>query len=187
MRLKKKQLIWGAAGIVFALVSIQIHYRVKVELAHDGLAVTDRLGGFQVGSESPDFSAADLQGRPVVLSELRDRKAVVVDFWATWCAPCLRSMPKLQELHEEFGEHQVEVLAVNLGEDLETIEEFLQRNDYTFRVVADEDQAIGTRFGVRAIPAQLVVNADGLIEWIQTGYDPSKEDELRQLLERLTQ
>lgn len=187
MRLNKKQLIWGAAGIAFALGSIKIHHKVKVELAHDGLAATNRLGDIQVGSEAPDFSAADLQGRQVVLSELRHRKAVVVDFWATWCAPCLRSMPKLQELHEDFGERQVEVLAVNLGEDLETIEEFLRRKKYTFRVVADEDQAIGARFGVNAIPSQLVVNAEGLIEWIQTGYDPGRENELRQLLERLTQ
>ena len=96
-------------------------------------------------------------------------------------------MPKLQELHEDFGERQVEVLAVNLGEDLDTIEEFLRRRKYTFRVVADQDQAIGARFGVNAIPSQLVVNADGLIAWIQTGYDPGRENELRQLLERLTQ
>lgn len=186
MRLNRKQLIWGAAGIVFALGSIKIHHTVKVELAN-WPAVTDRLGDIQVGSKSPDFSAADLKGRQVVLSEMRDRKAVVVDFWATWCAPCLRSMPKLQELHEEFEERQVEVVAVNLGEDLETIERFLRRKEYTFRVVADKDEAIGNRFGVNAIPAQLVVNADGLVEWIQIGYDQSKESELRQLLERLTQ
>ena len=187
MRLNKKQLIWGTAGIVFALGSIKVHHQVKVELAHDGLAVTDRLGGIQVGSESPDFSATDLQGRQVALSELLDRKVVVVDFWATWCAPCLMSMPKLQELHEDFKERQVEVLAVNLGEDLKTIEDFLKRQKYTFRVVADEDQAIGSRFGVNAIPAQVVVNADGVVEWVQIGYDPSKESELRQLLESLTQ
>ena len=69
-----------------------------------------------MGSPSPDFSASDLQGRSVVLSEFQDRKVVLLDFWATWCAPCVQTMPKLQEIHEEFEERNVEILAVNLGE-----------------------------------------------------------------------
>lgn len=183
----KQQIIWGAAGILFVLASLKIHHEVKVELEHRGLAASDRIGDLQVGSEAPDFSATDLQGRPVVLSELRGRKAVVVDFWATWCAPCLESMPALQQVREEFHEREVEIVAVNLGEDPESIRSFVERHQYTFRVVADEDRAIGSRFGVGAIPAQVVVDTDGLLAWVQVGYDSGKEGELRQLLEKLAQ
>jgi peroxiredoxin len=183
----KQQIIWGAAGILFALASLKLHYEVKVEMERRGLAASDRMGDLRVGSESPDFSATDLQGRPVVLSELRGRKAVVVDFWATWCAPCLQSMPALQQVHEEFKERQVEIVAVNLGEDPGSVRDFIERHQYTFRVVADEDRGIGGRFGVAAIPAQVVVDADGRLAWVQVGYDPGKEGELRELLERLAQ
>jgi len=183
----KQQIIWGAAGILFALASLKIHHEVKVEMARRGLAASDRIGDLRVGSEAPDFSATDLQGRPVVLSELSGSKAVVVDFWATWCAPCLESMPALQQVQEEFQERQVEIVAVNLGEDPENVRSFVERHEYTFRVVTDEDRAIGSRFGIGAIPAQVVVDTNGHLAWIQVGYDSGKESELRQLLEQLAQ
>ena len=187
MKSNTQKIIWGLAGVLFALGSIKIHHHVKVEMTQVGRAAADRIGDLQLGSESPDFSTTDLQGRQVVLSEFQGRKVVVVDFWATWCAPCLQAMPTLQELYDEFKGREVEILAVNLGEDPKRIQRFMERHSYTFRVVADQDQAIGNRFGISAIPAQLVVNADGRIEWVQVGYQSSRENELRQLLERLTQ
>ena len=112
---------------------------------------------------------------------------VVLDFWATWCGPCLLAMPGLQEVHEEFSGRGVEILAVNLGEDPEVIQGFLDENGYTFPVVADQDFAIGGLFGVGGIPAQVVVNREGLVESIQVGYGPGMENHLRQLLEPLAQ
>ena len=186
MKLNTRNIIWVLVGILFALGSIVIHYQVKVEMPRGGHAGAGQLGDIRVGSESPDFSATDLRGRQVVLSEFRDRKVVVVDFWATWCGPCLMAMPALQEVYDEFEGREVEILAVNLGEDSERVRRFVERNNYTFRVVVDRNQAIGKRFGVSAIPALVVVGTDGRIEWIQVGYSPNEADELRQLLERLT-
>ena len=186
MQLNKRTLSWILVGTLFALGTAMIHYQVKVKMAGGGRLGNGRVGALRVGSESPDFSARDLEGRPVVLSEFHGRKVVVLDFWATWCAPCLKAMPTLQELDDEFNERGVEVLAVNLGEEPDHVQRFLERNGYSFRVVADQDQTIGDRFGVGAIPAQLVVSADGRIEWAQVGYEPWKTEQLRQLLERLT-
>ena len=187
MNPSKQQIIWGAAGILFALASLKIHHEVKVEMEHRGLAASDRIGDLQVGGKAPDFSATDLQGRPVALGELPGHKAVVVDFWATWCAPCLESMPALQQVQEEFNDRQVEIVAVNLGEDPGNVRSFVERHQYTFRVVADEDRAIGSLFGVDAIPAQVVVDTDGVLAWVQVGYDSGKEGALRELLEQLAQ
>ena len=174
-------------GILLAVGSVAIHHQVKVEMAGSGSPAADQLGDLRVGSEAPDFSATDLQGRPIVLSELRGRKVVVVDFWATWCGPCLMAMPGLQEVHEEFSGRGVEILAVNLGEDPELIQGFLDENGYTFPVVADQYLDIGGLFGVGGIPAQVVVNREGLVESIRVGYSPGMEHGLRRLLERLTQ
>ncbi len=187
MRLDRRKIIRVLAGILFALATIKIHYEVKVEMGRGGSGDTGRLENVQVGSESSDFSATDLQGRQVTLSEFRDHKVVVVDFWATWCAPCVMAMPKLQELHDEFKGREVEVLAVNLGEDPDLVRRFLERKKYTFRVVVDRKRVIGNRFGVRAIPALVVIDTDGRVGWIRVGYNPDRADELRQVLERLNQ
>ena len=103
---------------------------------------------------------------PVELSEFRDRKVVVADFWAEWCGPCLMAMPGLQELHDEFEGQQLEILAVNLGESPEQIQRFIERKGYTFRVVPDQDHSIGNLFGVTGIPTMVVVGADGRVKRI---------------------
>ena len=86
---------------------------------------------------------------------------VAADFWATWCGPCLMAMPALQEVYDDFEGRGVEFLAVNFGEDPERARRFIERKNYTFRVVLDPDQAIGKRFGVSAIPVLVVVGVDG--------------------------
>ena len=186
VRLNRRKILRVLAGILFALATIKIHYDVKVEMERGGRGDGGQLENLQVGSESPDFSATDLQGRQVTLSEFRGQKVVVVDFWATWCAPCVMAMPKLQELHDEFKEREVEVLAVNLGEDPDLVRRFLELKKYTFRVVMDQKRVIANRFGVSAIPALVVVDADGRIGWTRVGYNPEKADELRQVVERLS-
>lgn len=187
MRLDRRKIIQVLAGILFALATIKIHYVVKVEMERSGSGDTGQLENVQIGSESPDFSATDLQGRKVTLSEFRDHKMVVVDFWATWCAPCVTAMPTLQEVHDKFKSREVEVLAVNLGEDPDLVRRFVERKNYTFRVVADQKRVIGNRFGVRGIPALVVINPDGRIGWTRVGYNPDRADELRQVLEHLSQ
>ena len=122
----------------------------------------------------------------MVLSHFRDRKVVVLDFWAIWCMPCLMAMPELQQLHEEIG-GRVEVVAVNLGEDPDKVRRFVDREGYTFTVVEDPDQEVGGLFGVNAIPMAVVVGTDGLVKSIEAGYRPGKVDGLRELLEQLTE
>lgn len=171
------------AGTAFAVGTVAIHYQVKVVMAPSGGAAVDRAGNVAVGDEAPEFSTTDLIGSRVVLSEARG--AVVLDFWATWCGPCLVSMPDLQEVYNEYDGRGVEILAVNLGEDPGLIQEYLERHKYTFRVVADEDQAIGNLFGIRAIPTMVVIGPDRRVEWIRVGASPSTDKALRRVLDRL--
>ena len=178
-------MVWIFVGVLFAIGTAAIHHQVKVEGVGAGSAMAGRLRNLEVGSESPDFSATDMQGRPITLSELLDSKVVVLDFWAIWCGPCLLAMPGLQEVHEEFGGRGVEILAVNLGESPEQIRAFLDENGYTFPVVADQDLAIGGLFGVGGIPAQVVVGREGRVESIQVGYFPEMKEGLRKVLKRL--
>ena len=101
-----RRIIWVLAGVLFAAVTVWVHYEVKVKMLRDsdasGGGSVEQSGTLTVGEEIPDFAAIDLDGANVTLSEFRDREVVVLDFWATWCQPCIQSMPALHALNDEF-------------------------------------------------------------------------------------
>ena len=144
-----------------------------------------------MGQDIPDFSGVDLDGADVTLSEFRNREVVVLDFWATWCQPCIRSMPSLEALNEEFGYRGAEFLAVNVGEGPELVREFVEDMEFTVRVVMDEREDISGVYGVRGIPQLVVVGRDGRVAHIELGYPPIprlselREERLREMLEEL--
>lgn len=182
--------IWVLAGILFACGTVWVHYHVKVRMVPGGGGGSvQQAGALAVGEEIPDFVAAELGGTDITLSDFRNREVVMLDFWATWCQPCILGMPSLQAMHEEFDERGLEILAVNLGEDPDTVSEFMEDWAYTFRVVMDPDELVSGKYGVRGIPQLVVVDLDGRVAHIELGYAPdlaeAREKRLRELLERL--
>ena len=185
------------AGVLFAAVTVWVHYEVKVKMLRDaeppGGGSMEQSGTLTVGEEIPDFAAIDLDGATVSLSEFRDREVVVLDFWATWCQPCVQSMPALQALDDEFDERGAEFLAVNVGEEPELVRDFLQDKDFAVRVLMDEQEEISGAYGVRGIPQLVIVGMDGRVVRIEVGYPPfagmaeQRNERLRRLLEELTE
>ena len=141
-------------------------------------------GGLAVGAQAPHFNATDLAGREFALP-VGGRRPVLLDFLASWCVPCLHAMPALERVNKDYADRGVDVLAVNLGENPEVVREFVDQQKHKFRVVSDPESRVGSLFGVRALPTQVVVGPDGIIEWIRVGYSSGAEDELRAVLERL--
>lgn len=184
---------WALCAILFACGTVWIHYQVKVRMGPGGIGggSVRQAGALTVGEEIPDFAASELGGAGVTLSDFRGREVVVLDFWATWCQPCVLGMPSLQAMHEEFDARNVEILAVNLGEDPETVRQFMEDWAYTFRVVLDPEESVSASYGVGGIPQLVVVGLDGRVAHIELGYAPDlaeeRETRLRELLERLMQ
>ncbi len=112
------------------------------------------------GRPAADFALKSLDGGQVQLSSLRG-KVVVVDFWATWCPPCRAELPSLEKLKTEFT-GRVEFLSVT-DEDTGTVKGFLKKASYTFPVLMDSKRAVNRRYGIRAIPALLVIDREGVI------------------------
>lgn len=175
MKLDARSIGLVIAGAILAIATVWIHYEVKAKLAPAaglGPGIDPLFGGYnkyQIGDQMPDFSSATLHGESITLTDFHDQQVVVLDFWATWCTPCVKGMPALQELHEKYSERGVKFLAVNVGEDAETVQEFIDREGYTFEVVMDANNNINDAFGVGGIPQLFIVDKSGTLQFTKVG------------------
>jgi peroxiredoxin len=128
---------------------------------------------------APDFTLDSLHGDAVTLSAL-DGQVVVLDFWATWCSPCVEWLDHLQQMHERYADEGLVVLAINVGEDQEEAAEFVADHGYTFTVLLDADGRVSDAYGVQAIPHTLIVDREGEVH-----YTPGFPDEIEDTLGRL--
>ena len=122
-----------------------------------------------VGTQAIDFEsefAAD--GKTFRLSEQKG-KVVVLDFWATWCGPCIASMPKLISDIESLSADDVVLVAVNQGETAEKVSQFIQARNWNLNSVLDRDSKIGEQYQVTGIPKSVVITPDGIISAVNTG------------------
>jgi len=132
------------------------------------------------GDIAPDFTATDMDGNEFSLHEDASELPVVIDFWATWCPPCVMEFPLLEDFHQAH-EGEVTVLAVT-SEDTDNeqeINDFLEENDVTFRIIHDPSREIMEQYYVRAIPFVVVVDTSGTVVATHLGYSP----EIRETLE----
>ena len=178
-----RKLAWIFAGALFAAASIAIHYEVKIGMHRHSGAVRE-LGHLKVSEPAPDFTLRDLAGQTVTLSSFRGKKAVFIDFWATWCGPCKAALPGLQDLTDKFKDQGFEVVTIDQGESVDQVQYFVNRRQYSFLVLLDLDRAVGDSFGVRAIPTSVLVDKNGVVQWIAVG-NVSSYDEIQKRVERV--
>lgn len=114
-----------------------------------------------------DFALISLDGEEVVLSEFKGQY-VLVNFWATWCIPCRKEMPYLQQVYEA---HQGElmVLAVNMNEDAERVRPFIDEFGYTYPILLDPSDELAAEHNVRGLPVSFIVNPEGEIVYRRIG------------------
>ncbi|MCA5005098.1 TlpA family protein disulfide reductase [Sphingobacterium sp. WQ 366] len=126
---------------------------------------------------APDFTLEDLNGQKVSLSDLKG-KIVILDFWATWCSPCIQSFPGMQASIEKYkDDDRIKFIFVNTWESdinpQEKVKTFLKNNNYLFNVLFDNSNtpvnAIATSYGVRGIPHKVVIDQNGFIRFESSG------------------
>jgi peroxiredoxin len=134
------------------------------------------------GYTAPNITLSDTDGVTISLSSLKG-SVVVLDFWATWCSPCVRSLPKLNQLWNDNRAAGMKVFAVNEGEPKNTITNFITSNHYTLPVLMDTDGVAGDAFKVGGIPQTVIIGKDGSIKKVIVGFDPDSEKLIRAAVE----
>jgi cytochrome c biogenesis protein CcmG, thiol:disulfide interchange protein DsbE len=115
-----------------------------------------------------DFTLPTPEGGSVRLSEQRG-KVVLVNFWATWCPPCLEEMPAMERLWRRHKDAGFVLLAISLDSDPKKVSPFVSAHKFTFPVVVDPKMAVAERYGVRALPSSFVIDRDGTVMGIALG------------------
>lgn len=137
----------------------------------------------EIGRPAPLFKLTDLTGQEISLDQYKG-KIVMLDFWATWCGPCRMTMPLLEKLQKEYTNNMV-LLAINLQESEDVVREYMRQQGLSSHVLLDKKGSLGEIYGTDAIPMQVLIDKEGIIRDIKTGFSPSMISQLRAEIERL--
>ncbi len=122
-----------------------------------------KRGVVKVGDPAPNFQLYDLNGNAVTLSEYRG-SIVFVNFWATWCGPCLAEMPTMEALYKAFPRKDFEILAVSTdAQGVAVTRPYRNELGLTFPILHDSDYRVGLAYGARTLPMSFLVDRNGVI------------------------
>jgi peroxiredoxin len=153
--------ILGAAVLVSCGVG---GYLLGARVLNANPVVSSQLA---VGTQAPDFQMTTIYGETMKLNDLRS-KAVMLNFWATWCGPCVEEMPTLQSYFEKYGQELV-IIGVNADEPRSDVVDFTEDNSLTFPIVLDPDSRIQDLYKIRGYPTSYFIDAQGVIRAVHIG------------------
>jgi thiol-disulfide isomerase/thioredoxin len=150
------------------------------------LASLDLAHAVDVGTPAPDFTLPTLGVMgPLRLTSLRG-KIVLIDFWASWCAPCREAMPQYEKLYSETSRDGFEIIAVNLDEDREDAINFLAVHPVTFPIALDPAGLVPPTFGVIGMPSSYLIDRNGVVRLRYQGFKAKDLKALRDQIHKLS-
>jgi cytochrome c biogenesis protein CcmG/thiol:disulfide interchange protein DsbE len=131
------------------------------------LAACGNTGPEFVAFPAPDFSLSDLQGNTVKLSQFRG-KPVLINFWATWCAPCKEELPLLEKIYQA-NKNQLEILGVDIAEENTKVEAKVKEVGLSYTTLLDPYLQVTNQYKVTAYPTSIFVDKDGMVQAVKLG------------------
>ncbi len=129
-----------------------------------------------MGELAPDFTLKSRSGENIKLSELRG-EVVMINFWASWCAPCRQEMPLLEDMYDKYSDLGFTLLGVNVEEDSSQATNMLREIPVNFPILFDNTNRVSKLYKVVAMPTTVLVDRDGNMRYLHRGYLPGYEDE----------
>lgn len=122
-----------------------------------------------------DFRLPDLNQNTINLSEYKDKQPVLLFFWTTWCPFCLRQLKVLNDKSEEIRGYDLEVLAINIGENPNRVARFAKINRLFFKVLLDLDNTVAESYGILGVPTYILVDKSGRVIYQDNTFPPYKK------------
>ena len=147
--------------------------------------VSESARATNVGDPAPPFSLTTAHGDTIALPQLRGR-VVYVDFWASWCAPCRRSFPWMNEMLQRYGDRGLTIVAINVDRRRADADRFLEANIARFTVVYDGEGVTPLAYSVMGMPSSYLIDSRGTVVNVEQGFRDDRkaalEDQIRSLL-----
>lgn len=125
----------------------------------------------KVGDTLPNLTTLNLEGK---LPDSLKGKVVIVDFWASWCAPCAQSFPVLDELQKKYKDQGLVILAVSVDEKPDKMENFLKKNPVSFVVVRDAEHKLVATAEPQTMPSSFIIDREGKVHFLHNGFHGAK-------------
>ena len=129
------------------------------------------LFALEEGDKIPDFNLASIyEGQPNIMLSNLEGKTLYVDFWASWCAPCIISLPKYNELYLKYKQDGLEIIAINVDNPIEDGLDFLLDTPLDFLIPQDPEGDAAELFGVIGMPSSYLISPEGHVELVHMGF-----------------
>lgn len=138
-----------------------------------------------LGKPAPTFMAKNLDTESVEIKEYFGQDIVILDFWATWCGPCVEALPVIAEVADKYADRGVRFFAVNVGEEADEIKGFLKDRKLDLKVLLDIDGKISNQYQANAIPQTVLVGKSGMVEVVHVGLNGDLAEQLSSELDSL--
>jgi peroxiredoxin len=137
------------------------------------------------GEKAPNFSAAKLEGSGTLgLSDYKG-KVVYLDFWASWCAPCLKAVPAIESLRGEFPASKFQILAVNVDKKTKKALKFLAKQNIGYPSVSNPKGDIPGKFDLETMPSSYLIDQNGVVRYVHKGFRDGDLDVIRKEVRRI--
>jgi len=136
-----------------------------------------------IAEKAPDFSLEGDNGR-INLADFKN-KVVYVDFWASWCKPCRKSFPFMNEMEKKYGKRGLKIIAINLDSDTGAAKSFLKKNKADFTIAYDPDGKTPDKYKLRVMPTSYLIDKNGNIQNVHKGFKEEQRKELENKIVKL--
>lgn len=135
-------------------------------------------------NEAPDFTLKSNADENIRLAEQRG-KVVMLNFWASWCGPCRKEMPLLDEMYQRYNKAGFELYGVNVEQSTADAEKLLKDLGTSFPILWDSDSKVSKLYQVNAMPTTIMIDKDGQVRYVNRGYKAGDEEKYREQIREL--
>lgn len=172
--MKKRRLV--IRSIILLVLGAAVIYTLYANFTNDNRQKV------AVGETAPDFVLTDMDGKKHRLSDYKGQ-GVFLNFWGTWCPPCKKEMPYINNQYHQFKDQGVQVLSVDIQESELAVSEFAERYKLDFPIMIDTNKEVMTAYGIDPLPATFLIDKDGKVIQYHTG--EMTEKMVREFMEKI--